>query len=129
MATNHSGAAKQPPNPDRPRIITARAFVQTLAAAGILHEEDLNRIAEVCIIVNPNDAVIIQVHYLADERLAGLVSGWGDVRQAYEDQLRGRKARILEEQLAKEEAEELHEQTLQNTIRRAEETGLESERA
>jgi hypothetical protein len=85
------------PNPDRPRAITAFGFAQTLAAAGIIEADSIDRIKKIVITADPQDLVTIDVQYIADERLVDLVGGWTDVQQSYEDQQRGRKARLQEE--------------------------------
>ena len=89
----------------RARGIPYNRFIPALVAAGII-DDKLDSILNVQIIADPSDAVIIRVDYVADERLCDLVGGWGQVEQAYADQMAGRRARLLREEIAAEEAQE-----------------------
>ena len=102
-------------------MITSLGFIQTLVAAGIIEKDSLNSIHKVTVVAEPQCAVMINVEYFADERLVDLVGGWHDIEQAYKDQVRGRQARLLEEQMA----QEIEEEAAENTRRRAEQTGME----
>lgn len=54
------------------RIVTPWSFAAALKAAGIIHEPE--RIAEIVIRCKPDEVVMIEVSYFADERLYGLTN-------------------------------------------------------
>lgn len=63
-----------PPNPapEETHIITPWVFADLLQAAGIVH--DIDRIRKISIIAKPDEAVTIEVIYLADERILSVAN-------------------------------------------------------